>query len=537
MQWNTKTFFVYRGIIGEELISDPRLEHKKEVEALETDDSKSSRGSEQPEDTGVTTVNDLASQVSELLITDDQIRRGDEKDYVVAGALPESGTTRDVKDKKTTGVESEVIGLQDLTGQVCDLLCIDREDCADVKVTSEVKRSTELNESESVQSDFPNDTQGDDMSDQTGQSSGEGQSLQKMFPDQTLLEGNKTKTESGFSSSSDVSSRHPRETSIGEAEINTVVKTSISKENALKELRSSRAEPEEAIKQSDPSVIAYGTDTMAAVENTVNKKAQLLMELLDRRERLQKQLQKSDSYLRESAQVSASGPPTVATNTDESPTELTRPGQAITQATLDTEMIKKNIKIKSDSVIENIRRVASQHAALQVEKKKEIKKKVRSKTSRCTSAAVEVLTRALYEWKTDGTVTYLTSRNDEDDLEDKSEFERQYAALGQRVDALNMSDVLGEESMSDPIEKSGKLPGMAELFKDTEQLDLKVREYFRGNMRYPLVEDEEAKLIMAEGQSHTDESQESKDGPWEVSKSHTHIFNAQRKDVFWVWEL
>ena len=237
-----------------------------------------------------------------------------------------------------------------------------------------------------------------------------------------------------------------------------------------------------------------------------SSKAQELMDLLDRRDQLRELsdqpageakrtaspqsgqvsgLQSGQVSGLQSGQVSdlQSGQETASTSGHTGTATDPKPVQDKISETVQPPAEKTSdrvVKVSSSSVIDNIRRVSAQQKGPKQGRSKKAKK------SQQVSPLVPIRD-VLLEWKTPETVYFLRRPAGADEEAGLSDFDKKYAQLGRRVQAADLSDVLGEEALGEDNPTTQPLPDFKEIKRDTVQLELKVREFYRGNTRFPVV--------------------------------------------------
>ena len=139
------------------------------------------------------------------------------------------------------------------------------------------------------------------------------------------------------------------------------------------------------------------------------------------------------------------------------------------QETLLRKVANKEIKITSACVLQNIQRL-SKHNATQ---------------NQPSLSLINFLRNVLFQWRTPETVAFFGCHNTESE-KDKSDFEKKYTLLGKKIDKYvrNMGDLLGEDGLADDGDTpKQQLPDYEQLKKDTAEFEVKVKEFYIGDMK------------------------------------------------------
>ena len=243
-----------------------------------------------------------------------------------------------------------------------------------------------------------------------------------------------------------------------------------------------------------PVVSTEGHKSKQTAENSAEKKRNVLMELLDKRERLEAKL-----HSEKSSETSGNVIPTQPT--------ITSSPKMILQTNTNVRPGKRS---RRADVLQNIKRLQESETERQqvyLAESERASEKTSDSSSDTGSTAksagkkkrppklsvLDVINNTFHGWKTPDTVEFLIVQQKQSEEGDtgisKEEFRRKYAELSKKVDAnMWQEELLGENKVTEDRGVCGRLPDYNELAQRTRTADLRVREFYKGSIKVSLDE-------------------------------------------------
>jgi hypothetical protein len=109
----------------------------------------------------------------------------------------------------------------------------------------------------------------------------------------------------------------------------------------------------------------------------------------------------------------------------------------------------------------------------------------------------DVVKNSLFAWKTSQTVEYLATGNDADFM-NKILLQKKVERICKNLDEEEALESLDKEGMVDDSKSKQTLPDYQELAKQTQECDVKVKEFFGGHLTYTVEDEKVMKTEMAE---------------------------------------